>query len=102
MLHRRLIVRFAVDLLFDDDDSGDDSPTIITNKIWNYAEEIVPTYSDRQFQKHFRLKPATFENVLAKLYSVSNENVTGGNPEVPLEKQLMISLWYLANLESFR
>lgn len=65
---RMQVLRFAVEMFFDSSDDEDDAE-IITNKIWNYAEEVVPNYLDRQFQQHFRLTPATFENVLTKMYS---------------------------------
>ncbi|KAK9751299.1 hypothetical protein QE152_g5182 [Popillia japonica] len=57
---------------------------------------------DRQFREHFRMSPETFEEFLKKLHTVTERNVLVGHPEILLEKQGMITLWCLANMESFR
>jgi hypothetical protein len=86
-----------VQFFFDDEDDDDDNT--------RHAEEIVPRYTDHQFQSHFRMSPQTFENLLIRLYNLVEHNIVGragGNVEVSLEKQLLVALWYLANIESFR
>lgn len=87
-------------LIFDDDDEKEqENPSA---KVEDYAEEIVPRFSNSQFKEHFRMVPATFEDLLQKLHAVTNKNVEVGHPEMKLEKQAMLTLWYLANTESFR
>ncbi|KAJ8910340.1 hypothetical protein NQ315_004539 [Exocentrus adspersus] len=99
------IVRFAVDMLFGDDDNEYEENISFHEKVWGFAEQTVSNFTDRQFQVHFRLNPSTFDNLLEKMHHIDERNFQkiGGNPEVPLSKQLMITLWYLANnIESFR
>ncbi|XP_044755879.1 uncharacterized protein LOC123314580 [Coccinella septempunctata] len=86
--------------LFDEDE--DEVDVNVNEKVENFAELIVPQYSDKQFQQHFRMKPSTFEDFLQKLSHVSHKSVGPGPPEIKIEKQAMITLWCLANMESFR
>lgn len=52
---------------------------------------------------HFRITPNTFERLLEKLYYIEdNNNIHVGCKPLPLEKQLMIAIWYLSNIKSFR
>lgn len=71
-------------------------------KVEGYAEEIVPHFSNMQFKQHFRMNPATFEDLLQKLHVLVDKNVQVRHPEIKLEKQVMLTLWCLANIESFR
>lgn len=57
---------------------------------------------DRQFHLYFRMLPETFEHLLIKMNEISENNLGKGHPELLLEKQLMIALWYFRNHESFR
>jgi hypothetical protein len=82
-----------VQFFFDDDDNTGHT----LEKVPNYAEKIVPHYTDHQFQSHFRMSPQTFENLLIRLYNLVEHNIVGragGNVEVSLEKQLLVALWY--------
>ncbi|KAJ8932762.1 hypothetical protein NQ314_014463 [Rhamnusium bicolor] len=95
---------FVIDMLLDDDED-DEETRLILQKVWGFAEETVPNFSDRQFHSHFRMTPTTFEDILRKMHAVAEINVqahAGGNPETPIEKQLLIALWYMSNIESFR
>lgn len=99
-----LAIAQGYQIIFED---SDEEEAIVLAKTELFAEETVPRFTDRQFQQHFRMSPNTFENLLQKLHSVTerpNEvvNVTAGHPEIPMEKQVMITLWCLANIESFR
>ncbi|KAF2901953.1 hypothetical protein ILUMI_04235 [Ignelater luminosus] len=59
--------------------------------------------ADHQFQLHFRMSTTTFEYLLHAVYGVrQNSTVSVGQPQFNLDKQLMITVWYLGNLESFR
>lgn len=93
------VVHQGYQIIFDD---SDDEEIVGVEKIDNFAEETVPRFGNRQFKEHFRMKPETFEDFLQKLHAVSNERVIVGKPEIFIEKQAMITLWYLANMESFR
>lgn len=94
-------LRFAVEMFFQDSSDEDDEASEL-NKIWGFAEETVPNFTDHQFQSHFRMAPTTFENLFSRLRVVADHRRSAGNPEISLEKQLMITIWYLANIESFR
>lgn len=89
----------AHEIIFED--SEDEENTIVLQKTENFAEEIVPQFTNRQFKEHFRMAPNTFEDFLRKL-QVSTDRVGIGHPEISLEKQAIVTLWCLANTESFR
>lgn len=95
------VLRFAVEIFFQDSSDEDDEDSNILHKIWGFAEETVPNFTDRQFQSHFRITPTTFESLFSKLRLIDHRR-SDGNPEISVEKQLMITIWYLANIESFR
>lgn len=96
------ILNFAWDNLFKDDTDDEDAKNI-QPKVLNYAEKIVPRFSDKQFQIHFRITTSTFQSLIIKLHDDNSEDKKNvGCKPVPLEKQLMITLWYLSNIESFR
>ena len=69
----------------------------------DYAETTVPNYDGDQFKRFFRLSPATFETICASL-SEKRELVAdhshGGNKPLSLDKQLMITLWYLSHKDT--
>ncbi|XP_018303462.1 putative nuclease HARBI1 [Mycetomoellerius zeteki] len=93
------ILNFAWDIFFYDTDDEDENVKI--PRVYQYAEEIVPRFSDRTFKTHFRITPNTFEELLTKLHSIE-DNINVGCKPLPLIKQLMITIWYLSNIESFR
>lgn len=98
-----LSMNMAKELFFVD--SEEESEDILP-KVENFAEETVPRFSDGQFKIHFRINPDTFEDFLQKLHQIlppSTEVANGrGHPVVPMEKEIMITIWCLSNLESFR
>ena len=68
-----------------------------------YYENIIPSYSLSDFQSHFRLERSTFESLLCVVYQYSPKmGVHPGNSPMPIEKQTLITLWYLANEETMR
>jgi hypothetical protein len=93
-------VNIVTELLYDEDEDGDN----VIEKIENFAESTVPNFNDKQFKGHFRLYPTTFEVLLQKLHEATDSlhDIHKGQPELPLEKQTLITLWCLANVESFR
>lgn len=95
------VLNFAHDIMFDDSDDENEIANI--PKVYQYAEEIVPRFSDNTFKMHFRISSNTFKELLRKMYIIQNDNIIRiGNKPLPLKKQLMITLWCLANIESFR
>lgn len=93
-----LTATFAQEVLFDNSEDEYENH----EKERTYAEKIVPNMSDNQFKIHFRMNGATFENLLNKICRVAKKDLTAGQPQIALDKQLMVVIWYLANLESFR
>ncbi|KAI4455228.1 hypothetical protein MML48_1g01257 [Holotrichia oblita] len=71
-------------------------------KIVKYVEEIVPKYSLSEFRHHFRLSRGTTEILIGKYNTIREKIYVGGWPEVSGEKTVLMSLWYLANTETFR
>ena len=72
-------------------------------RISNYFEITIPRYSDDTFKSHFRMSKTAFEElcqILAPLDIFTPE--LKGKPSVPVKKQLLIVLWYLANPEALR
>lgn len=100
ILQAILVAQHGNQIIFEGED---DEEKCESAKVEAYVEEIVPRFSDMQFKQHFRMIPTTFEDFLQKLHMVSmKETVKVGHPELPLEKRAMLTLWCLANTESFR
>lgn len=68
-----------------------------------YYKNVVPLYSCRDFKSHFRLDRSTFAILLVVLHRNMNlPNEFRGKPAIPVEKQALVTLWYLANQETMR
>ncbi|XP_071634693.1 putative nuclease HARBI1 [Temnothorax longispinosus] len=65
------------------------------------VELVIELYSNYEFKSHFRLERATFEYILCVIsdYLVRK---TRGNETIPSRKQLMIALWKMATMDSYR
>lgn len=70
-------------------------------RVQNYYEITIPQYSLDDFKTHFRLKRETFQATYTRL-SRSNAYTKEKGPTPNLEKELLMFLWYIGNLESFR
>lgn len=95
------VVNVIIEELLSSDEEETDRNVL--EKQENFAEITVPNFNSQQFKQHFRMNPETFESLLVKLHQ--NNEINGlrkGQPELKLEKQAMITIWYLANMESFR
>ena len=73
----------------------------IRPKVDNYAELTVPLFDNSMFRSHFRLSRSSFQFVLESvrcglMYGVKSSSV------IDPEKQLLLTIWTLANQESFR
>lgn len=99
---RLRVVAFYAKELFYDDSSEEEADNVI-EKVDKYAEFTVPNMNDNQFQVHFRATAATFQSLCQKVAICSQrEENRVGFPRMIIEKELMITLWYIGNLESFR
>lgn len=97
-------INVAKDMIFDDSDNEDVEEVAMVPKVKNFAEQTVPQFAGHHFRQHFRVSIETFEKLLTYLIQIKNsENRRpDGRQELNLEKQLMICIWYLSNLESLR
>lgn len=95
-----MVLKSAHEHIFNDEENDHES-IIVDPKVTGYAEEIVPYFNDQQFKIHFRMCPRTFEQLLKMVYSVADIQ-TVGQPQVEHGKQLMVTVWFLANLECLR
>lgn len=83
-------------------DSSDEEESL--QKVEGYAENTVPYMPNKQFRQHFRMEPETFENLLRQMGSVLKQEKFNhtGYPRNSLEKEALVTIWYLGNMESFR
>lgn len=70
-------------------------------RVGHYYEITIPSYTLDEFKTHFRLSRDTFERTCQRLSTVNAYNNLKG-PTPNLEKELLMFLWYIGNLESFR
>ena len=70
----------------------------------SYVERIVPAMSDSSFRQHFRLSRPTAQRLVNILGTCPEIPVPRekGRPTVEIEKQLLITVWYLGNPECIR
>lgn len=95
------IINFVRDVLFGDLSEEEDEHEVI-EKIENFGEITVIHMSSQQFKIHFRMFPETFEDLLRKMYNANEEIRRYPRSKIPIEKEVMITIWYLGNIESFR
>ena len=103
-----LVVKAAWELLFSEVDEEDDE--FVANKRRKieknegFWEETIPRFDSQQFKAHFRLSPDTFEIFYRNICQLDSRclELKSGNPPINIEKQIFITLWYLANTEYFR
>ena len=68
-----------------------------------YVSSVVSRYSLDEFRQHFRTTRSSFEIILTQLGNLPEFAETKrGRPSTSLEKKLLVTLWYLGNLESLR
>lgn len=70
-------------------------------RVGHYYEITIPSYTLDEFKTHFRFSRDTFESTWERLSKVNAYNNRKG-PTPNLEKKLLMFLWYIGNLESFR
>ncbi|XP_018300775.1 uncharacterized protein [Mycetomoellerius zeteki] len=77
---------------------------IISEKLSDYVERVIPGYSKTVFKEHFRMFPQTFEMVLIIIgpgLRAINNNLCNRKP-ISEEKQLLIAIWFMATPDSYR
>lgn len=70
-------------------------------KVTNYAEITVPSLDDVTFRSHFRMSRASFQFVLQNVAPALMESYSRSDV-IDAEKQLLVTIWTLANQESYR
>jgi hypothetical protein len=70
-------------------------------RVENYYEVTIPRYSPDDFKSHFRLTRETFQSTCQRLSQTEEFNKLKG-PIPNVEKDLLMFLWYIGNLESYR
>ena len=66
---------------------------------------MIPRYSLDTFKTFFRMSTTTFDNllrILSTLPEFQHPDLIPGRPHVPLEKDLLMHLWYMGSLETVR
>ncbi|XP_033749184.1 protein ANTAGONIST OF LIKE HETEROCHROMATIN PROTEIN 1-like [Pecten maximus] len=74
-------------------------------KIPNDVPNIVHNYLPDDFKRLFRLSRGTFETLLSNLADIpelARRRTTAGRPEVSLEKDPLMTLWYLGSQETVK
>ncbi|XP_044760489.1 uncharacterized protein LOC123317926 [Coccinella septempunctata] len=83
--------------------SSDEEEHLKITKIENFVEQTVKQYDPDTFKRHFRMKRETtnelIENFAKSEYST---NTVRGIPHISNETSVLLTMWYLANTESFR
>ncbi|XP_018392976.1 PREDICTED: uncharacterized protein LOC108772029 [Cyphomyrmex costatus] len=97
-LHSELEILYAV--LMVGETRGE---TVWSEKISDYVEHVIPGYSRHVFKEHFRMFPETFEEVLRIISpGLRAINTEGGRNPIPMEKQLLVAIWFIATPDSYR
>lgn len=71
-------------------------------RVEDYVETVVPVYRLEDFKRFFRMSRHTFTIVCQQIGTIYGNYVTerpSGRPSIPLEKTLLIFLWYVGGLE---
>lgn len=89
-MDKLIVLREAFNLLFDDSDSEEDlfknDRSIVKNK--NYAELVVPNFSDQTFKSHFRITPTVFEILCCDIHEICDNIHEPGRISVMIKKNL--------------
>ncbi|XP_060844081.1 putative nuclease HARBI1 isoform X4 [Rhopalosiphum padi] len=73
-------------------------------KVKNYAQNVVAILNDSDFKSHFRLNRSSFEVLFKEIiieYDLSEDNIVGEKSKI-VENHILLSIWYMANLETYR
>ncbi|XP_021377926.1 uncharacterized protein LOC110466011 [Mizuhopecten yessoensis] len=96
----------------EDDNFGDDEAVVAfiaasivreeRVRIQSYTEQIVPHYLLDDFKRFFRVSRSTFEILYENIsaYGDLAPGWTGGREPIPIDKQLLMMLWYVSSHET--
>lgn len=102
-----ILLNKAHEQLLDDFEEGDENKNKRRRKVprvVDYCEVTVPSMSDRDFQRSFRLTRSTFTDLVLRLGSkIENwARISVGRQTLSADKQLMIAIQMLANQDPYR
>ena len=72
------------------------------SRIKYYFEEIIPSYTAKQFQQHFRITIDAYEQIQNIVGPRLKRQAESGRPTVNVEKQILAVIWLLATPDSYR
>ncbi|XP_068671115.1 putative nuclease HARBI1 [Montipora foliosa] len=75
------------------------------NRVNSFHEVTIPSYLESEFQGHFRMTRETCESLTREIIrtgAIPLDNPSGGRPIIAPEKQVLLSLWTMANKEPNR
>ncbi|XP_020296626.1 protein ANTAGONIST OF LIKE HETEROCHROMATIN PROTEIN 1-like [Pseudomyrmex gracilis] len=70
-------------------------------RLENYVEEILPSYTNDEFKSHFRMKRSTY-NYILNLIKSSLVRSKSGRKTISVERQFLIAIWKMATPDSYR
>uniref|UniRef100_A0A8D9BI24 Nuclease HARBI1 n=1 Tax=Cacopsylla melanoneura TaxID=428564 RepID=A0A8D9BI24_9HEMI len=70
-------------------------------KIKDYVQKLVPSYSDVAFQSHFRMDRSSIQ-MMCDVISADYYKPASSRAQVPIYTVVLLTVWYMANMESFR
>lgn len=72
-------------------------------KVFGFAEDIVKSYSDRQFRADFRISIVTCERLVLELSpALEYDDRPDGKEGLSVRKQILVFMWYISNQDSMR
>ena len=72
-------------------------------KVDNFAKNVLPLFTSRDFRQHFRVSKTVFEKLHRKLDPhLKYDFRTMGKQPLSPRKQLLIYMWYIANQDALR
>lgn len=74
------------------------------NRNQGFFEVSIPTYSIDEFRSHFRMTRSTVEALCREVQTTGRvpQRQSFGRPPIPLDKQVLAFLWFVANSEVIR
>lgn len=68
----------------------------------DFVERTVPTFTDKEFQSHFRMNRTTFNWLMRQLSPHLVNSAGTGRQTTAVEKQLLAVIWFLSTPDSYR
>ncbi|XP_045483122.1 uncharacterized protein LOC123688582 [Harmonia axyridis] len=71
-------------------------------KVANFVEEVVAGYDEVIFKEHFRMSRRTFQILIDRFQRSPCSARPNNKSEIPSDKAVLLTIWYLSNTETFR